>query len=85
MPTLDELGPPQEQKDVPIAVKWTPSGEDTKIQTGDKMTSQQQGMMVNKMPKNQPEDDEETKAKETAKGISERMTELTKLIDSLKK
>ena len=84
MPTLDELGPPQEQKDVPIAVKWTPSGEDAKIQTGDKMTSQQNGMMVNKMPKNQQEDDE-IKARETAKGISIRMKELAKLIDSVGK
>jgi len=84
--TLDALGPPQEQKDVPIAVKWTPSGDDAKIQTGDYMTSQQQGLTVNKVPLKQQKKRRKMRRlrKSPRAGVRGRMKELVQLIESVR-
>jgi len=84
--TLDALGPPQEQKDVPIAVKWTPSGEDAKIQTGDYMTSQQQGLMAPKVPRKQQKRRRKMRRlrRSPRAGVEGRMKELVRLIDDVR-
>lgn len=57
--TLDAIGKPWEE-DPPLAVKWHQTQEESKINSGDPDTSQQQGRLAENIPNNKYKGKEET-------------------------
>jgi len=76
---LDDLGPPPDRTDLPLAMKFMQTGDDSKLATGDPDTAQHQGVMNNKIPAKKPS---ETKIQNTTNNnsINKRMIELEKLL-----
>lgn len=48
--TLDSMGPPEQPEDLPSAMKWHKTREDSEIETGDSRETQMSGVVVNQLP-----------------------------------
>jgi hypothetical protein len=84
MPTLDALGPPPGRDEQPSATKFVLSDEDTKIETGDPMETQMNGVMVNKLPK-RPRRRRRRRCKGRRPTMDDRLLRLVDLMADMKK
>lgn len=77
---MDDLGPPPNREDLPLATKFLQTGDDSKLATGDPDTAQHQGVMNNKIPAKKPSEIK-IQNKPNNNSINKRMLELEKLLE----
>jgi hypothetical protein len=83
--TLDALGPPPTRDEQPMATKFVLSDEDTKIETGDPMETQQQGIMVAKIPARKRRRKRKGQQKAKRMTMDDRLMQLVDLMAETKK